>query len=194
MRRTRIPLTWCFHPLQFTTFIALLSPSYRPGLTCYIFFSPSQLGTGDLNYCQGLVLQQCEQKLGMYIYLLLGCIAEDWSVTSWQSRRWHSQAWTGTYFFNHLGLQPTHSPLGLKGPPGKKWGPCMDKAVRMRPSTIKPYSHSGMKHCLFSCSRILWRSKCFHNTLHFFSLSHMHYLRPPNKQWPAHSKEGKKKN
>lgn len=171
MRRTRIPPTCCFHPSQFITCIALLSPSYKPGIICYIFFSPSQLGTGDLNYCQSLVLQQCEQKLGMYIYLLLGRITEDWCVTSWQCGRWHSQAWTGIYFSNHLGPQPIRNPPGLEGPPGKKLGPRVDKAVRMRPSTIKPYSHSGMKHCLISSSRILWRSV---STIHyFFSACHM---------------------
>lgn len=60
------------------------------------------------------------------------------------------------HIFQSLGPS-THSltALGLEGPPGKKLGPCVDKAIRMRPSTIKPYSHSGTKHYLISSSRIL---------------------------------------
>jgi len=123
MMRTRISPTCCFHASQFITFTALLNPGYRPGLICYIFLSPSQLGTGDLKYCQGLVLQQCEQKLGMCIYLFLGRITEDWSVTSWQCGRWHSQDWTGMYFLNCLGPQPTRNPPGAKRTTRQEAGP-----------------------------------------------------------------------
>lgn len=78
-----------------------------------------------------------------------------------------------TYFYQ-LRPQPTHkTPSGLRGPPGKKLGPCKDKAVRIRPSTIKLCCRFGMRHHLISRSRILWKNKYFTNKLHFLSLSHV---------------------